>query len=290
MLETLFQGYESHGPPTAYIFMGSFCSRSFVPTGQGVRAYREGFERLKFMMRNLEAHVMHGTRFVFIPGPRDPGPQTLPKAPLPDYLTANLAVDIPGAVGKPKRPCFDVFFVLFCLARLRQAKAKKERSSVGSLRELQLSQKETELASREAGSPMDCLFQTHSKHLRLVNALDRQRIAEVMATNPCHIRHLSREMVFFRHDVLRLLKRHEAVPLARESGFDEPSWSSECARFILDQAHLLPLPLEESNILWEHDHALRLYPLPHAVFIGGVTPRFETNYQECTFGSVGPFG
>lgn len=26
-----------------------------------------------------------------------------PKAPLPDYLTANLAVDIPGAVGKPKR-------------------------------------------------------------------------------------------------------------------------------------------------------------------------------------------
>eukprot|EP00913_Durusdinium_trenchii_P011927 g11204.t1 len=209
MLETLFQGYESHGPPTAYIFMGSFCSRSFVPTGQGVRAYREGFERLKFMMRNLEAHVMHGTRFVFIPGPRDPGPQTLPKAPLPDYLTANLAVDIPGAV---------------------------------------------------------------------------------MATNPCHIRHLSREMVFFRHDVLRLLKRHEAVPLARESGFDEPSWSSECARFILDQAHLLPLPLEESNILWEHDHALRLYPLPHAVFIGGVTPRFETNYQECTFGSVGPFG
>ncbi|CAK9073984.1 DNA polymerase epsilon subunit B (DNA polymerase II subunit 2) (AtDPB2) (Protein CYCLOPS 2), partial [Durusdinium trenchii] len=103
MLETLFQGYESHGPPTAYIFMGSFCSRSFVPTGQGVRAYREGFERLKFMMRNLEAHVMHGTRFVFIPGPRDPGPQTLPKAPLPDYLTANLAVDIPGAVGKPKR-------------------------------------------------------------------------------------------------------------------------------------------------------------------------------------------
>lgn len=30
-----------------------------------------------FPRRNLEAHVMHGTRFIFIPGPRDPGPQTL---------------------------------------------------------------------------------------------------------------------------------------------------------------------------------------------------------------------
>eukprot|EP00434_Breviolum_minutum_P019748 symbB.v1.2.017424.t1/scaffold1359.1/size123592/9 len=98
MLETLFQGYESAGPPKAYILMGNFCSRSFVPNAQGVRAYREGFERLKFMLRNLEAHVLHGTRFIFIPGPRDPGPQTLPKAPLPNYLTADLARDIPGAV------------------------------------------------------------------------------------------------------------------------------------------------------------------------------------------------
>lgn len=210
MLETLFQGFESAGPPKAYILMGNFCSRSFVPTSQGVCAYREGFERLKFMLRNLEAHVMHGTRFIFIPGPRDPGPQTLPKAPLPNYLTADLARDIPGAV---------------------------------------------------------------------------------MATNPCHVRHLSREIVFFRHDVLRLLRRHEAVPLARETqvtGFDEQRYS-ECARFILDQAHLVPLPLEESNILWEYDHVLRLYPLPHAVFIGGVTPQFEINYERCQLGSVGPF-
>jgi len=210
MLETLFQGYESAGPPKAYILMGNFCSRSFVPNAQGVRAYREGFERLKFMLRNLEAHVLHGTRFIFIPGPRDPGPQTLPKAPLPNYLTADLARDIPGAV---------------------------------------------------------------------------------MATNPCHVRHLSREMVFFRHDVLRLLRRHEAVPLARDTqvtGFDEHRYS-ESARFILDQAHLVPLPLEESNVLWGFDHALRLYPLPHAVFIGGVTPQFRINYEGCQLGSVGPF-
>lgn len=103
------------------------------------------------------------------------------------------------------RHCRDALYAL-----LRQAKAKKERSSVGSLRELQLSQKETELASREArlqereravqveetrcpsfesssseeepfGSTvvLDWPLSRSEKHLRLVNALDRQRIAEV---------------------------------------------------------------------------------------------------------------
>ena len=30
--------------------MGNFSSRPFMPTAQGVKAYREGFQRLKFMM------------------------------------------------------------------------------------------------------------------------------------------------------------------------------------------------------------------------------------------------
>ena len=34
-----------------------------------------------FLRRSLEAHVAKGTRFVFIPGPMDPGPQTLPGHP-----------------------------------------------------------------------------------------------------------------------------------------------------------------------------------------------------------------
>ncbi|CAJ1363090.1 unnamed protein product [Effrenium voratum] len=103
MLEILFQGYEAAGPPAGYIFMGNFSSRAFVPTAAGVQAYREGFDRLKFMMRSLEAHVAKGTRFVFIPGPMDPGPQTLPKPALPDYLTADLAKSIPGAAAAPAR-------------------------------------------------------------------------------------------------------------------------------------------------------------------------------------------
>lgn len=210
-LQDLFMGYEGHAPPSAYVFMGSFCSTAFVPTGEGVRGYREGFERLKFMMRNLPNHVQNATRFIFVPGPDDPGAPMLPKAPLADYLTSDLAKEIPGVV---------------------------------------------------------------------------------MASNPCRIRHFSRELVFFRHDVLRLLRRHEVVPLRSPKCTGAPSTQhvqQEMVRLLFDQAHLVPLPLEESNILWGFDHTLRLYPLPDAVFVGGVSQPFDCEYQECKFCSVGPF-
>jgi len=211
-LSDLFGGYESAGaPPAAYVFMGSFTSAEFVPTAEGVKAYREGFERLKFILQRLTQHVQRGTRFIFVPGPMDPGARTLPRTPLTGYLTADLAKEIPGVT---------------------------------------------------------------------------------MATNPCRIRHFTRELVFFRHDVLRLLRRHEAVPL-REAGtslaLSPQRAREEMVRFLLDQAHLVPLPLQESNILWAFDHTLRLYPLPSAVFIGGISQPFESSYQECNFASVGPF-
>jgi len=209
-LSDLFQGYEQAGPPTGYVFMGSFSSAPFLPTAEGVRSYRDGFERLKFMMRNLANHIQHGTRFIFIPGPNDPGTQMLPRVPLPGYLTSDLAKDVANVV---------------------------------------------------------------------------------MATNPCRIRHFSREMVFFRHDVLRLLRRHEVVPLRERDGAAASAAHArtEMVRFLLDQAHLVPLPLEESNILWAYDHVLRLYPMPHAVFIGGVSQGFDDVYEDCSFCSVSPF-
>eukprot|EP00927_Polykrikos_kofoidii_P020363 TRINITY_DN19644_c0_g2_i1.p1 TRINITY_DN19644_c0_g2~~TRINITY_DN19644_c0_g2_i1.p1 ORF type:complete len:554 (+),score=92.68 TRINITY_DN19644_c0_g2_i1:135-1796(+) len=208
-LDDLFQGYESSLPPVAYVFMGNFCSSPFVHSSEGVRGYRDGFERLKIKMRSLPNHVQRGTRFIFVPGPNDPGAPTLPRAKLSSFLTAGLAKEIPNVI---------------------------------------------------------------------------------MASNPCRIRHFSRELVFFRHDVLRLLRRHEVVPLRGPEGPPTPQQvREEVVRLLLDQAHLVPLPLEESNILWNFDHTLRLYPLPHAIFIGGVSQPFECVYQQSTFCSVGPF-
>lgn len=214
-LTDIFQGYEETVPPAAYVLMGNFSSVPFLPVAESVRAYREGFERVKLIMRHLVNHKHARTRFVFVPGPRDPGAQALPRAPLPGHLTANLAEE-------QRKEGFDVIF----------------------------------------------------------------------ATNPCRIRHMSRELVFFRHDVLKLLRRHEVVPLRDPSHpeiLSPQHVRNEMARLLLDQAHLLPLPLQESNIIWAFDHTLRLYPLPHAVFIGGVGKPFDWEYAGCTFCSMGPF-
>jgi len=210
-LYDLFMGYEEAGPPKAYILMGSFCSKPFVPTAEGIKSYRESFERLKLMMMKLKLHAMQGTRFIFIPGPKDPGAARLPRAPLPSYLTSDLAKDVPNVI---------------------------------------------------------------------------------LASNPCRIRHFSKELVYFRHDVLRLLRRHEVAPLRHtdaSSTLTRDEVQAEMVRHLFDQAHLVPLPLEESNVLWAFDHTLRLYPLPTAVFIGGASTAFDTTYQGCRFGSVGPF-
>lgn len=210
-LYDLFDGYELHGPPAAYVFMGSFCSTAFAPTAEGIAAYRESFDRLKYKMQQLERHILKGTRFIFVPGPNDPGPQTLPRTPLPHYLTADLAKTVPNAI---------------------------------------------------------------------------------LASNPCRIRHFSKEMVFFRHDVLRLLRRHEVVPLREATtgaSISAHEVRQEMVQLLFDQAHLVPLPLAQSNILWDFDHTLRLYPLPHAVFIGGVSQPFDNEYQGARFCSVGSF-
>ena len=39
----------------------------------------------------------------------------------------------------------------------------------------------------------------------------------------------------------------------------------QVAYTLIDQGHLSPLPLSVQPIHWEHDHALRLYPLPDVV-------------------------
>lgn len=40
---------------------------------------------------------------------------------------------------------------------------------------------------------------------------------------------------------------------------------SQLVQTVLDQAHLAPLPISVRPVLWDYDHALRLYPMPTTV-------------------------
>ena len=48
---------------------------------------------------------------------------------------------------------------------------------------------------------------------------------------------------------------------------------------ILDQAHLIPLPSTVRPILWEYDHALRLYPMPTTLILADKYSPYELTYE-----------
>ena len=51
---------------------------------------------------------------------------------------------------------------------------------------------------------------------------------------------------------------------------------------LLQQSHLCPLPLLQQPIYWQHDHAMHLYPLPHAVVVADTSPQAQQSHQGCT--------
>jgi DNA polymerase epsilon subunit 2 len=61
------------------------------------------------------------------------------------------------------------------------------------------------------------------------------------------------------------------------------------AQTVCDQAHLSPMPLTKQPLVWNFDHALRLYPLPDVLVLGDVVEQVDDNYQGCHFVTPGSF-
>uniref|UniRef100_A0A6Q2XF45 DNA polymerase epsilon subunit n=1 Tax=Esox lucius TaxID=8010 RepID=A0A6Q2XF45_ESOLU len=80
-IHLMFSGYAAM-PPTCFIFCGNFSS---APYG-------------KTQIKSLKA-LPSISRFVFIPGPEDPGPSTiLPRPPLADHITEEFRQKVPFSV------------------------------------------------------------------------------------------------------------------------------------------------------------------------------------------------
>ncbi|KAI9311856.1 DNA polymerase alpha/epsilon subunit B-domain-containing protein [Dichotomocladium elegans] len=105
----------------------------------------------------------------------------------------------------------------------------------------------------------------------------RQRVRRAIFTsNPCRIRYCTQDIVIFREDILSRLWRNALLPpkLGTE---DEPT--KHLVRTIIDQGHLCPLPLSTRPVYWAYDHALRLYPLPHALVLADQCEPFGITYE-----------
>jgi len=225
-LEQMLEGYSDFSPLPIFVFMGNFTSRP-LSSSEGTKATIGYFEDLANIISKFP-NVANEGRFVFVPGPNDPGVAgVLPRGPIPEYFTSTL------------------------------------RSKV--------------------------------KHA-------------IFTSNPCRMRYFTKEIVFFRDDLVGKMRRHcllepreeeeEEADGGIEGGNDESRpvlggrrrLSRHAIKTVLDQGHLSPLPLSASPIYWRHDHALRLYPFPDALIAGDSAGQYYENYEECDAVNPGPFG
>ncbi|XP_071834492.1 DNA polymerase epsilon subunit 2-like isoform X1 [Apostichopus japonicus] len=94
-LATLFLGY-SEMPPTCFIFCGNFSS---APYGHNhIKTLQESFKLLADMICE-HPYLAENSKFVFVPGPQDPGPASiLPRPPIPACITDYITQRVPSAV------------------------------------------------------------------------------------------------------------------------------------------------------------------------------------------------
>ncbi|XP_022081483.1 DNA polymerase epsilon subunit 2-like isoform X2 [Acanthaster planci] len=94
-LNTLFNGY-SEMPPTCFVFCGSFTSK---PYGSNhVKTLRESLQSLGDMLAEYPT-LLQSSRFIFVPGPQDPGPAAiLPRPPIPEVITEEFCRKVPSAI------------------------------------------------------------------------------------------------------------------------------------------------------------------------------------------------
>ncbi|XP_065057553.1 DNA polymerase epsilon subunit 2-like [Rhopilema esculentum] len=91
-LRILFGGY-AEVPPTLFVLCGNFCSK---PYGTNYFKTMKGlFQDLANLIAEFQS-LVENSRFVFVPGPQDPGPgNILPRPKIPENITHALKEKVP---------------------------------------------------------------------------------------------------------------------------------------------------------------------------------------------------
>uniref|UniRef100_A0A8V0Z9C9 DNA polymerase epsilon subunit n=1 Tax=Gallus gallus TaxID=9031 RepID=A0A8V0Z9C9_CHICK len=94
-LHTMFSGYSS-APPTCFFFCGNFSS---APYGKNqIQSLKGSLKALADIICEYPS-IHKSSRFVFIPGPEDPGPgSVLPRPPLAENITQEFRQLVPFSV------------------------------------------------------------------------------------------------------------------------------------------------------------------------------------------------
>lgn len=96
-----------------------------------------------------------------------------------------------------------------------------------------------------------------------------------LASNPCRLRWYTQEVLLFRGDLTNKLRRRAILaPFPADA---EPA--QHTLDTVVKQGHLCPLPLSVQPLYWEHDHALRLCPLPDILVLAEGRERYALTHE-----------
>lgn len=207
-LEILFNGYQAIDPLPIFVFMGNFTSSPLAYAKGGVKQMIGYYEELGNLISKFPL-LAKDARFIFIPGPQDPGSAKIfPRPAIPSLFTSSLRNKVSHAT---------------------------------------------------------------------------------FTTNPCRIRFFSKEIVFFRENIVNKMRR---CSILKASNTDEDNLGKHAenfARTIIDQGHLCPLPMITNPIYWQHDQTMRLYPLPDIVISGDNFSSYHKKHLDCHVANPGSF-
>jgi DNA polymerase epsilon subunit 2 len=117
----------------------------------------------------------------------------------------------------------------------------------------------------------------------LFEGLREQGIDFIPASNPCHIKCFTRDIVVMRLDATSLLDR------SRIPAIPQPEHDIDVGQTLLDQGQLCPIPLGIQPVQWNMAHALSLYPVPDMLCVGDKAAASANLHAGCQFTNPGEF-
>ena len=96
------------------------------------------------------------------------------------------------------------------------------------------------------------------------------------ASNPCRIRYYSQVITVFREDLVHKLRRNCVLPT---NLVDTKLLHEHVVKTLVDQSHLLPIPLTAQPVYWAHASALNLFPSPDLLILADPYIHYQAVYE-----------
>mmetsp|Transcript_5497 Transcript_5497/g.20762 ORF Transcript_5497/g.20762 Transcript_5497/m.20762 type:complete len:632 (-) Transcript_5497:1071-2966(-) len=286
-LKMIFEGFDgSDAIPTMFVLMGDFCSTPLntgnTQQGANFETYKQGFDRLASLLEHFP-RLRQESRWVFVPGPGDPGiTAALPRPGLRKSLVGRLPAVLPRVTfaSNPCRVRYKSQDLVFIREDL-QSRMRRACVLPPTLLELEKKLPPTTPPTNPAKKARVGHDDTEGDAIdEATRMFDDAVDATGGGGSPTTANNSDSDVSPSKDE-----NEHK-----EESEWEQRPLFKHLAATLVQQAHLTPLPIQQTPVYWDYDHALRLYPAPHCVILGDRTEQQAlAKFEDTAFANPGCF-